>query len=54
MNAIEILQRDSQLIDAYLRDALAKQRADQSAPPKLFEAIEYSLFAGGKRLRPRW
>jgi geranylgeranyl diphosphate synthase, type II len=52
VDAIEILQRDSQLVDAYLRDELAQRRNDQSAPPKLFEAIEYSLFAGGKRLRP--
>ena len=52
MDATELLQRDSKLVDRYLREQLAERRADRSAPAKLFEAIEYSLFAGGKRLRP--
>jgi len=51
VDAIEILHCDSQLVDAYLRQELAR-RAGQSTPEKLFKAIEYSLFAGGKRLRP--
>lgn len=52
LSAVQILRRDAELVDGYLRDALATRRADHDAPPKLFEAIEYSLFAGGKRLRP--
>lgn len=52
MDATQILRRNSQLVDAYLREALGQQRAVRNAPPKLFDAIDYSLFAGGKRLRP--
>ena len=52
LSAVQVLRRDSELVDTYLRDALARRRADCSAPAKLFDAIEYSLFAGGKRLRP--
>jgi geranylgeranyl diphosphate synthase type II len=52
VQATEILARDSQLVDAYLREQLAQRSADPSAPRSLFDAIEYSVFAGGKRLRP--
>lgn len=37
-------------VEAYLKDRYAQQKEE---PQKsLFEAMEYSLFAGGKRLRP--
>jgi geranylgeranyl diphosphate synthase, type II len=49
-DAIDILRRHGSATDAYLRDALAGFAA--GAPTRLIEAIEYSLFAGGKRLRP--
>jgi geranylgeranyl diphosphate synthase type II len=52
VDAIEILKRDSSLIDGYLRDAIAQRRIHPDVPGTLFDAIEYSLFAGGKRLRP--
>lgn len=48
-DAISILQRDARSVDVCLRQVLALY---QDAPPKLIEAVEYSLFAGGKRLRP--
>ncbi len=48
-NALELLKADGQRVSQYLRDTLA---AHAIAPPKLLEAIEYSLMAGGKRLRP--
>ena len=48
--AVEILRRHGATTDAYLRDAL--RRLLSGAPSRLTEAIEYSLFAGGKRLRP--
>jgi geranylgeranyl diphosphate synthase type II len=48
--AVEILRRHGAATDAYLREALKRMLSD--APPRLTEAIEYSLFAGGKRLRP--
>ncbi|CAN5501710.1 polyprenyl synthetase family protein [soil metagenome] len=50
-SALEILERDSRLVDAYLRSAISARR-DSGSPARLFDAIEYSLFAGGKRLRP--
>ena len=37
-------------VEAALRSTLARQTAD--APPSLAEAMAYSLFAPGKRLRP--
>ncbi|MGH7175994.1 MAG: polyprenyl synthetase family protein, partial [Tepidisphaeraceae bacterium] len=48
-SVIEILQRDARLLEDALRGTLARHA---SAPPRLIEAIEYSLLGGGKRLRP--
>lgn len=47
--APDILQRDAQEVTTFLRQFLLRH-AD--APPRLIEAIEYSLLAPGKRLRP--
>jgi geranylgeranyl diphosphate synthase type II len=47
--AIDILKTAAQTVEGYLREVLARQDA---APVRLREAIEYSLMAGGKRLRP--
>jgi geranylgeranyl diphosphate synthase type II len=47
--AIVMLRKDGAAVDAYLREALRRQA---NAPERLIEAIEYSLMAGGKRLRP--
>ena len=44
-----VLQRDGARVDGFLQDTLA---AMGDAPPRLVEAMGYSLFAGGKRLRP--
>ena len=50
MSAVEqILRRDAEMVTSFLRDVLS---AYSDAPPRLLEAIEYSLLAGGKRLRP--
>jgi geranylgeranyl diphosphate synthase type II len=48
-DAPAILARHGESVTAYLRSLLARY-AD--APPRLMEAVEYSLMAGGKRLRP--
>jgi geranylgeranyl pyrophosphate synthase len=48
--AVAILQRDAAELDTFFHQVLAKHRGD--APKKLVDAIEYSLLAGGKRLRP--
>ena len=47
-DAPEILGRHGAATEAYLRTLLART----GGPPRLTEAIEYSLMAGGKRLRP--
>ena len=47
--AIELLKADGQQVSEYLRQYL---KSHVGAPPKLLEAIDYSLMAGGKRLRP--
>ncbi len=44
------LQRQRKRVEQTLTDALSPFRA--RAPARLFEAMEYSLLAGGKRLRP--
>ena len=47
--ALDLLQRDAVTLQSYFTQIL--QRMDD-APPRLLEAIDYSLSAGGKRLRP--
>jgi geranylgeranyl diphosphate synthase type II len=46
---LEHLWRHAATTEAYMRDALRRQ---SDAPAKVVEAMEYSLMAGGKRLRP--
>lgn len=48
-DAMELLKVDGRRVGQYLKNVLA---ARTNAPPRLLEAIEYSLMAGGKRLRP--
>ena len=47
--AIAMLARHGQRVEAYLEQMIGRC-AD--APPRLLDAIRYSLMAGGKRLRP--
>ncbi|MDW8263663.1 MAG: polyprenyl synthetase family protein, partial [Phycisphaerales bacterium] len=49
MPAEDILRHHAQTVERYLHQVLARIRG---APSRLIEAIEYSLFAGGKRFRP--
>lgn len=49
MNCKQILQQKAMEIEFYLQKALPEK---QTYPSALFEAMRYSLFAGGKRLRP--
>jgi len=48
-DAISILRCSGDVVDARLRQVIADC---DLAPKRLLEAIEYSLLAGGKRLRP--
>src|SRR5688572_2248225 len=47
--ALDILKTAAQTVEGYLREVLARQG---NSPPRLTESIEYSLLAGGKRVRP--
>jgi geranylgeranyl diphosphate synthase, type II len=47
---LQILGRRGEEVVAYLHAVV--RRLARDAPPRLLEAIEYSIFAGGKRLRP--
>jgi geranylgeranyl diphosphate synthase type II len=47
--ATDLLKADADAVTAHLRQVLSRQAV---APRRLVEAIEYSLLAGGKRLRP--
>lgn len=49
MDAAGILRRHGDAVNAYF-GVLRERYAD--APPRLLDAVEYSLTAGGKRLRP--
>ncbi len=49
MNIINELESQSKVIDYYLKEAM-KKRDDFNEC--IFDAMEYSLFTGGKRLRP--
>ncbi len=48
-DAEALLTRHSTTLHSYFQSALARYTA---APPRLMESIAYSLYAGGKRLRP--
>ena len=45
----DLLRGHAAAVDRYLEEVLARQ---MDAPPRLMEAIRYSVTAGGKRLRP--
>jgi geranylgeranyl diphosphate synthase type II len=47
--ATDLLQRDARALQQYFNRILRRMT---DAPPRLIEAIDYSLSAGGKRLRP--
>ena len=47
--ALDILKSAAQTVEGYLREVLARQ---SNSPARLTESIEYSLLAGGKRVRP--
>ena len=47
-----LLQEHAQAVEGYLRARLASVTRLADVPPRLVEAIHYSLLAGGKRLRP--
>ena len=49
LNAENILAGNSQTLVDYFQNIFARYAA---APPRLIEAIAYSILAGGKRLRP--
>lgn len=49
MSAEEVLARHGQATDAYLKTVLSRLKR---APARLVESMDYSLTAGGKRLRP--
>ena len=46
----EILVNDAKRVEAYLQEQV--DRMYKSAPRQIVEAMEYSLMAGGKRIRP--
>ena len=49
IDAGAILRERGEQVERALRAILVRQH---DGPPRLIEAIEYSLIAGGKRLRP--
>ena len=51
-DASTLLQKHADITSQYLSQRLPHVAAFSDAPPRLIEAIEYSLLSGGKRLRP--
>lgn len=51
-HAETLLQNHARSLEQYLRTRLGELTTAADAPSRLVEAIEYSLLAGGKRLRP--
>jgi len=49
LNLKEYLQRRQRLVDGALKRWVP---GDREFPPQIYQAMSYSLFAGGKRLRP--
>lgn len=49
MDCKEIIKQKAKEVDSYLEKYLPKQN---EYPSEIFEAMRYSIFAGGKRLRP--
>src|SRR5687767_14847922 len=47
--AVDVLKRHGHAVEAFLRSLRTRYGA---APTRLLDAVEYSLMAGGKRLRP--
>src|SRR5687768_9517291 len=47
--AVEVLKRHGRAVEAFLRSLRTRYGA---APTRLLDAVDYSLLAGGKRLRP--
>ena len=50
--ALAILQKHAAELEQYLAARLETARAAGTCPARLLEAVEYSLLAAGKRLRP--
>lgn len=48
----EDMARVAALVDGDIRRVLSRRGADRAGYERLAEAMEYSLFAGGKRVRP--
>lgn len=48
MNIKDYLESRRELVDSYLKDYFS----EATRPERLYEAMTYSLFAGGKRVRP--
>ncbi len=49
IDVLALLKRHGEATTDYLRQVLARHT---EAPPRLLEAMDYSLMAGGKRIRP--
>ena len=52
LDAATLLKKHADATSQYLREEVPRLHAFDAAPPRLVEAIMYSLLAGGKRLRP--
>jgi geranylgeranyl diphosphate synthase type II len=52
LDAATLLSKHADATSRYLREEIPRLLAFDAAPPRLVEAVTYSLMAGGKRLRP--
>ncbi len=52
MDLKSYLKKKKSLVDRYLKEYLSDKNKNSSCPEYLYDSMDYSLMAGGKRLRP--
>lgn len=52
MDIIQYLKNKKELVDSFLETYVSSKKDQNGCPKELFEAMKYSLLAGGKRVRP--
>ncbi len=46
------LKKKQEIVDRFLKSFLSAKKTNSGCPKKLYKAMEYSLMAGGKKVRP--
>jgi geranylgeranyl diphosphate synthase type II len=52
MDIVRYLKKKKELVDSFLESYVSSKKDNNGCPKELYEAMKYSLMAGGKRVRP--